>query len=173
MSLSSWHALRSIARFSNREASRADHESPDLRTRFLVLSRRAAWRHVQACIEGMAENGGGWQLEEEAPASGQFQLSRRTGGRWFASDVTVNLWRADDRRVAVDVVSASRVGRVDFGQNARNIRDFYRALEGYLQKLPADGSEGIRKNSELGIRNAELRKADQHGLHGLHGADSD
>ena len=139
MSLLKCHALRSLLNFTNREATRPDHFIDDLRTRFLVLSRSAAWRHVQACIEGLGRQ---WRIEEETPGSGQFRLSRRVL-RAFVSDVTVALWPADDRRVAVDVVSSSRVGRVDFGQNARNIRDFYRSLEAYLQKLPESGEECV------------------------------
>lgn len=151
MSLWRSHTLRSILRFASRESTRPDHDCPDLRTRFLVLSRRAAWRHIQACIESLTQTRRDWTLEEETPASGQFELSRTPWLRWRASSITVGLWRADDRRVAVDVVSTSRFGRVDFGRNARNIRDFYRALEAYLQRLPADGNSAFRiPHSALG-----------------------
>ncbi len=141
MLLSNWHALRSILRFTNREASRPDHRSAELRTRYLALDRRDAWRHVQACIEQFDRQ---WQMLEETVASGQIHLTRKVLLRWFTSDVSVTLWQADEKRVAVDVSSASRIGRMDFGQNARNVRDFYRSLEMYLRLLPAPG-ETTRK----------------------------
>jgi len=142
MSLWNWHALRSILTFTNREASRSDHPSAELRTRFLAMDRRSAWRHVQTCIEQLGRH---WRIEEETPSSGQFHLTRKTLLRWFTSDVAVSLYQADDRRVGVELISSSRIGLIDFGQNARNIRDFYRALEAYLRFLPAPGETGQKR----------------------------
>lgn len=165
MSLLSWHALRSIVRFSSREATRPDHELPDLRTRYLALPRRLAWRYVLSSVEARASRGG-WTLEDESASSGQVHLTVRGRLRWCVCDVRVSLWPADERRIAVDVTSSSRGGGIDFGQNARNIRDFYRSLEMWLQHLPADGNpkaSGIRdeasgRNAEGGIGDSALKR---------------
>ena len=149
MSLLSWHALRSIVRFSSREATRPDHDLPDLRTRYLALPRRLAWRYVLSSIEALAERGR-WRLEDESAASGQVHLTVGGRLRWCVCDVRVSLWPADERRVAVDVSSSSRGGGIDFGQNARNIRDFYRSLEAYLSHLPADGKPPEQKRAARG-----------------------
>jgi len=128
------HTLQSILRFTIRAATRPQHRSVDLRTRFLVMDLPTAWRHVQTCIERL---GRPWRIDEETPASRTFHLVRKARLRFFWEDVKVSLWPADDRRVGVDAISTSRAGRIDFGQNARNIREFYRALEAYLQCLPS------------------------------------
>lgn len=139
MALSDWHALRSILRFENRAASASGHACGDLRTRYLVMERHDAWREVRKCIERLDDR---WRIEDETPSAGQIRLSRKSRLRMFTDDVTVQLWPADDGRVGIDVTSSSRIGRIDFGQNARNVRDFYRALEASLQELPEPGRDG-------------------------------
>jgi uncharacterized protein (DUF1499 family) len=49
--------------------------------------------------------------------------------RWlrFKDDVTIRVRRTGGRTV-VSVRSRSRIGKLDFGQNARNIREFFEAL---------------------------------------------
>ena len=156
-------AWRPIARLTGRaEASRPDHPSPALRTRFLVMPSRLAWRYVQSCIERLVQQAG-WKLEEESPLANQFQLVRRSVWRWFTCDVTVSLWPVDGKlegiaggpanRVGVDVTSTSRGGPIDFAQNARNIRDFYRALEIAVQQSPSDIREAAKPGS---IRRTKL-----------------
>lgn len=131
MGWSNWHALRSIVRRTSREATRPDHDLPDLRTRFLRLPRKLASRQVQSAIEKLGQSGGGWRIDDDCCPTGPFHMVRSRLLRWCVSDVTIWLWPVEDRAdvFGVDVVSASRGGIVDFGQNARNIRDFYRALE--------------------------------------------
>jgi hypothetical protein len=136
-----WHTLRSILRMSNRAETRPEHPSVDLRTRFLVMDPPEADGHVRTCIERL---GNRWQLVEAAVGGGVFQLTRRTALRFYIDDVKVTLWPAEDSdppRVGVDLLSTSRLGRCDFGQNARNIRDFYRSLEAYLRHVPEPSIE--------------------------------
>ncbi len=132
-----WHAMHSILRFSNRASNSADHPCPQLRTRFVPLPPGEAWRVVRLCVEQLDDR---WALVDETPGSGHLRLTRKSGLRMFTNDVSVSLWPTGDGRVGIDVTSSSRLGRVDFGQNARNIRDFYRALEASLQSLPEKDS---------------------------------
>jgi uncharacterized protein (DUF1499 family) len=46
----------------------------------------------------------------------------------FQDDVAIT-WRPSDGGTAVRVDSASRVGRYDFGQNARHVRRLFEAVE--------------------------------------------
>lgn len=124
------HALRSLVQWTTRQATRPDHPIDDLRTRFLVTTRAAAWH----CVREFAENlPAPWRIDEEEDRTGGSLFLVRRSFAWFTSRLEVSLWQADDRRVAVDVVSSTREGLIDFGRNARNIRDFYRALEAHLQ----------------------------------------
>jgi hypothetical protein len=155
-----WHALRSIVRRTNREATRPDHELADLRTRFLPLRPEEAWRHVQSAVDRLANNGGGWSVEEESPDGDQVRLVRRRMLRFSVSDVTVSLWPMDSPAgplVAVDVVSVGRGGPIDFGQNARNVRDFYRALEAVQMKcqVPSAKCQVEDGHRALGIGHRE------------------
>jgi hypothetical protein len=47
----------------------------------------------------------------------------------FTDDLQVRLRQYAENRVAVDVKSASRVGKSDFGENRRHIRQFLAALD--------------------------------------------
>ncbi|MCG3181120.1 MAG: hypothetical protein BIFFINMI_03494 [Phycisphaerae bacterium] len=129
------HSLRSVLTLNNRAATRPDHPCADLRTRYLVMDRPRAWRCVQTCIERLGKR---WRIEDETPASGTFHMACRSRWRMFTDDVKVSLWPAEagSGSIAVDLMSSSRTGRCDFGRCARNIVDFYRALEAYLQLVP-------------------------------------
>jgi uncharacterized protein (DUF1499 family) len=50
----------------------------------------------------------------------------------FKDDVTVTIRRKGGKTV-VSVRSKSRIGEWDFGQNARNIRDLFQALDAELK----------------------------------------
>ena len=69
-----------------------------------------------------------WTVVTTVPAAGLIQAEARTLLWRFVHDVTIRIVPAGEGRTTVSVRSASRVGREDLGQNARNIRVFLRLL---------------------------------------------
>ena len=69
-----------------------------------------------------------WTLVAYQPETGEVRAEATTRLFRFVDDVLIRVVRRDGA-VAVEVRSASRVGRGDFGQNARNIRAFFDALD--------------------------------------------
>lgn len=66
------------------------------------------------------------------PGGAELQAVHTTRLWRFEDDVTVRIQRRDGQTV-VSVRSRSRVGRWDFGQNARNVRAFLAALDARLR----------------------------------------
>ena len=82
-----------------------------------------------------------WQMTSYHPEQGEIKAEARTRLLRFIDDVTVRVEERDGMTV-VNVRSASRVGRGDFGQNARNVRSFFEELDrqvrsGERQQAPA------------------------------------
>lgn len=69
-----------------------------------------------------------WRVTLSRPERGEITAEARTRLLRFVDDVTV---RVDEQNgvTVVNVRSASRVGRSDFGQNARNILAFFAELD--------------------------------------------
>jgi uncharacterized protein (DUF1499 family) len=74
-----------------------------------------------------------WSLVAYRPETSEVHAEARTRLLKFVDDVLIRIVRRDDG-MAVEVRSASRVGRSDFGQNARNIRAFFDALDKEMQR---------------------------------------
>lgn len=72
-----------------------------------------------------------WQLVGYREEAGEIRAEVRTRLWRFVDDVTIRV-TADNVQTLVSVKSASRMGRGDFGQNARNIRTFFGELDGRL-----------------------------------------
>jgi uncharacterized protein (DUF1499 family) len=71
-----------------------------------------------------------WQVigEGKGPAGAEIQAVHATPLLGFKDDVTIRFRRVKGRTV-VTVRSRSRLGKWDFGQNARNISEFLEALD--------------------------------------------
>jgi uncharacterized protein (DUF1499 family) len=81
-----------------------------------------------------------WTLITSRPEAGEIQAEARTTVLRFVDDVRIQVQPTAtasggdlQARTVVRVRSASRVGRADFGQNARNIREFFGALDRQLE----------------------------------------
>ena len=66
------------------------------------------------------------------PKTGELRAEARTRLLRFVDDVVVRVSAASDGATLVDVASASRVGRADFGANGRRIARFLHGLRGRL-----------------------------------------
>ena len=69
-----------------------------------------------------------WSLVSTRPESREVRAEARSRIFRFVDDVRIQVVSRDGTTL-VEVTSSSRVGRGDFGQNARNIRTFFRALD--------------------------------------------
>lgn len=74
-----------------------------------------------------------WALLSQHPDTGGIRAEASTRLFRFVDDVSI-LVREEEGKAVVSVRSASRVGKGDFGQNARNIRAFFDELDAQLQR---------------------------------------
>lgn len=85
-----------------------------------------------------------WRIVAEEPSAGRgrpgyIEAVDRTLVLGFPDDVVVRV-DGDQRQARVDVRSASRYGRFDFGRNAARVREFFQELHARLEAaVPAAG----------------------------------
>jgi uncharacterized protein (DUF1499 family) len=106
----------------------ANAEDPRLRTRLYSLSRETVWITVQQ----LAGTQPGWTVMKVDPVEGTLEVESQTRLLKFVDDVTFRVRPASGQRISVDMRSRSRVGKADFGTNARRIGGFLAALDSAL-----------------------------------------
>ena len=101
-------------------------EYPDL----VARDYGASVNSVAAAVKAVTARLPGWEFvgEGKGPAGAEVQAIHTMPLLRFKDDVTIRLKREKGRTV-VSVRSKSRFARWDFGQNARNIREFLSALD--------------------------------------------
>lgn len=112
----------------NRVETGQTAEYPDIQPVAWSLSQARVWngvREVVAATEGWTEVGA-----HEGSGTVDFEAVSRT--RLFVDDVQVRVEPNGEGGSVVFAVSASRVGRGDFGQNARTLRRLFGALHDNL-----------------------------------------
>lgn len=105
-------------------------EDPRLRTRLYSLSRETVWTTVQQLAGAQP----GWTVVSTDPTSGELKAEARTRLLKFVDDVTIHVRPTSGQRISVDMHSRSRVGKGDFGANARRIGSFLSALDSALAR---------------------------------------
>ena len=113
-------------------------EYADLQPREYRKSAQAVTKAAEAAVQSL-----GWTLQGsgKGPSGSALHAVARTRVLRFQDDVTISVRRAKGR-TRVSVRSQSRVGKWDFGQNARNIRAFLEALDAQLGlQTGGDGKE--------------------------------
>lgn len=76
-----------------------------------------------------------WSLVAYRPETGEIRAEARTRLFRFVDDVLIRV-EAQNGEVVVQVRSASRIGKGDFGQNARNIRALFDEIDRQM-RIPA------------------------------------
>jgi uncharacterized protein (DUF1499 family) len=101
-------------------------EYSDLRVQRFAASEERVTRAARGAVAALP----GWALAGagRGPGGAELQAVARTRVLRFKDDVTVRIRRREGT-TEVSVRSKSRVGKLDFGQNARNIRAFQAELE--------------------------------------------
>jgi len=109
----------------NRAETLEAHPDPSLRTRMYRTSTGAVFRATIEVINRFPR----WKWAQQEPALGLILAERRSRLFKFVDDVRIEITQTASGDTAVHVVSQSRIGKWDFGQNARNIRTFLNALD--------------------------------------------
>lgn len=102
-----------------------------LQPRRYDLPRERVWEAARAAARAMR----GWRITASDPKRGEIQAVAHVFLTPFKDDVTVSVTQEAGRTV-VNVRSRSRVGRADFGVNARRVRAYLRALDARLARPP-------------------------------------
>jgi len=102
-------------------------EYPDVQPRLYLASRDRVSDAVLRAISRVPR----WTLISR-PGQEDFRVEAKTMLLRFVDDVTIRVAEQGGGTV-VNVRSASRVGRGDFGQNARNIRAFFLELDRQME----------------------------------------
>ncbi|MEL6622630.1 MAG: DUF1499 domain-containing protein [Pseudomonadota bacterium] len=128
-------------RYSGRAASRVQEALfPDLRP---LIVDRPADETFELVVQAIRRTGHEIiaETEPEGPRAGRIEATARTLILGFRDDVVVRvIGRA--RRSRVDIRSASRWGRYDFGANARRVRSIIRAIRQRLNATVPRGANG-------------------------------
>jgi len=101
-------------------------EYPDLQPREYAAGEQDVTRAVKAAIGHLSRFelvGGG-----AGPGGSEIQAVATTRVLRFKDDVSIRI-RREGGKTKVGVKSRSRVGQIDFGQNARNVRELLAALD--------------------------------------------
>jgi uncharacterized protein (DUF1499 family) len=109
-------------------------EYPDLKVKEYSAAPDRVLKGLQASMSSLPR----WELvgAGTGPGGGEVQAVHITKVFRFRDDVTVRI-RREGGRTKVSVRSRSRLGRLDFGQNARNIRELLAELDRQLGQEPS------------------------------------
>jgi uncharacterized protein (DUF1499 family) len=100
-------------------------EYPDLQDRAYPASDEKVAEAVKAAVGGLPR----WSLKGAGSGPGGYAIhAERRTRTGFVDEVTIRI-RREGGKALVKVRSRSRTGRYDFGQNARNIRELFAALD--------------------------------------------
>jgi uncharacterized protein (DUF1499 family) len=101
-------------------------EYADLRVKEYAAGPERVAKAVEAALAKLPR----WDLvgSGHGQAGHRLEAVHTTRAFRFKDDVSVRIWR-EGERTRVSVRSKSRIGKGDFGQNARNIRELLAALD--------------------------------------------
>ncbi|NNE66393.1 MAG: DUF1499 domain-containing protein [Pyrinomonadaceae bacterium] len=73
--------------------------------------------------------GGSWKITDETDGGSELRIKAEVPVVVFTDDLEVIIKERSPGQVSVDVKSQSRVGKSDFGENARHVRKFLAAMD--------------------------------------------
>jgi uncharacterized protein (DUF1499 family) len=129
---------------------------PDLKTMPLERSREEAFELVGEAVRKLRME----IVREEEPAetnggAGSIEAVDRTLIMGFYDDVSIRV-EGDEERARIDLRSASRFGRSDFGHNAERLRLLMREIVARLEAtVPAAGEKANKKSGRDGAKRAK------------------
>ena len=107
---------------TNFAATSVSPEFPELKTRFYQASTNQVFSASVAAIQQLSD----WTITRQSEGSGVILAEKKVV--IFVDDVAVKV-RDDRGQTRVDVLSKSRIGKGDFGENRRHVAQFLKALD--------------------------------------------
>jgi uncharacterized protein (DUF1499 family) len=123
-------SLFAVGRFfypDNVAETAPDGGAKDLKTRFYKADPATVRKTVQDVIPQLSTYGSGWKIVNDKTGA-ENVITAEVPVVFFTDDLTVTIKENEDE-TRVDVRSASRVGKSDFGENARHVRQLLAALD--------------------------------------------
>lgn len=125
--------LRMFIPMTNIAETSPAHIDSTLRTRYYSADIEDVRKTLNETIPTITTSiwGGNWKIVEkgaEEQTDKQKVIKAEIPVVFFTDDMKITL-RANDGRTAVDVYSASRVGKSDFGENRRHVIQIYEFLD--------------------------------------------
>jgi uncharacterized protein (DUF1499 family) len=109
-------------------------EYPEVQPQYYTAEPQRVFEESRSSIEAMER----WEVVSSQPANHVVKATHSTYVFGFVDDVTVWIEPVTEFVTRVRVRSASRIGKGDFGQNARNIQQFFGALDERLGAVKFD-----------------------------------
>ncbi len=109
----------------NRAETRPNHDDLSLRTRSYPLSYEMFFARLLEVSGDLPR----WQVLSHDSTTGKIVATRTSRLFRFVDDIQIQVVKKGEQEVLLDLHSASRVGKGDFGQNARNIRELLDQLD--------------------------------------------
>lgn len=119
-------------------------EYPEVQPQYYTTDPQRVFEEATGAVEEL----GGWTLANEDTASYLLEAERETNVFGFIDDVTIRVEPVTEFVTRVHVKSTSRVGKGDFGQNARNIEEFFVELDQRLGAVKFDPEKLRTKQNE-------------------------
>ena len=105
-----------------------------LKTRVYKSDTETVKRASAEVISGLTSWGNAWKLTDETDGGVELRLKAEVPVVVFTDDLEVTIKGNEDGTVDVNVRSESRVGKSDFGENARHVRKFLSALDRKMKR---------------------------------------
>lgn len=102
-----------------------DDVDPRLRGRTYAVPFDEVWRRALAIVDDRR----GWRLTGSDDLEGVIRVEARTPVFRFTDDVEIRIGLDEDAQTRVHMTSASRVGKLDLGTNARRVHRFFKHLD--------------------------------------------
>lgn len=128
----SFSTISCTALTQNHAETRPDHPDHSLRTRSYAKSTNMLFQKVLEVIKQLSQ----WETLQSDPERSVIQATRTTRLFRFVDDIQIQITEKSAQEVEINLRSASRVGKGDFGQNARNIRLLLKKLDQSLTAMP-------------------------------------
>ena len=155
MSRGLWESIR-VALTRNVAFTAPAAEDERLRGRTYAIPFEEVWQASLRLIGGGLKH---WDILESDDQEGIIRGQVRGRFERTTSSFTVRIILDANAQTRVDGLSASRVGRADFGINARRLHRFFRALDSALSSreraggaLRADAARKARREAVHGAR---------------------
>jgi uncharacterized protein (DUF1499 family) len=120
-------------------------EYPEIQPQFYNADPGRIFDETLAAAKGL-EN---WTVVSHDPQTRQIVAERRTRFMGFVDDILITVEPVTEFATQIRVRSTSRVGKGDFGQNARNILELFAEVDGRIGALKFDPRANTAKSEEL------------------------